>query len=396
MLTADHNFKTLSLSAALLTAVEKCGYDRPTPIQARAIPAMLAGRDLCAQAPTGSGKTAAFGLPLLQRILQQREQPKPIFNGNQVSNLVLAPTRELAQQIEMDLINYASAITPKIKILSCVGGLNITPQMLALRGGADVLVATPGRLIDLVQQNAVKFAGLKTLVLDEADQLLQLGFSAELAEIIKLLPVKRQNVLFSATFPLTLDQLIAQLLVNPTRISCADTEQALIEQRAVMTAPENKNALLARMIHEGQWPQVLVFVNAKNTCNHLVLKLAKRGVEALALHGDKSQSARMQALKGFKDNNCRVLIATDLAARGIDIENLPVVINFDLPRSPNDYVHRIGRTGRAGVQGLAISLLCETDEAHFRVIEKRMKSRVPRETFEDLVASGLFNVNAAP
>ncbi|WP_394754099.1 DEAD/DEAH box helicase [Crenothrix sp.] len=377
------DFASLDLSPALLKAIQQQGYSSPTPIQSQAIPIILSGHDLRAKAQTGSGKTAAFGLPLLQKILHNREQPKLATTGNQIGTLILAPTRELAIQIAEALTGYASAIMPKVKIQSVHGGISINPQMLALRGGADILVATPGRLLDLAQQNAIKFTDLQCLVLDEADRLLQLGFSEELNEILKLLPKRRQNLLFSATFPDELDQLIAKLLISPVQIDCLAPEEMLIEQRVITVTQERKNALLAHLINEGNLQQVLVFANAKNTCNRLVLKLGKADIYAMALHGDKTQAARNLALKKFKQGECRVLIATDLAARGIDIEQLEAVINFDLPRSPNDYIHRIGRTGRAGQSGLAISLLCEEDEAHFRVIEKRMKKRLEREHFEN-------------
>lgn len=373
------DFSSLSLSPTLLTAIHQIGYTQPTPVQTQAIPAILLGKDLRAKAQTGSGKTAAFGLPLLQKILQNREQPKAMTQGNPIEILILAPTRELTLQIGETLTHYANSITPRLKIHSVFGGVNITPQMLALRGGADILVATPGRLLDLVEHNAVNFAHTKTLVLDEADRLLHLGFSDELAKIIHLLPKKRQNLLFSATFPPELDHLVAQLLVQPINIDCIAPTESLIQQRVITVTQERKNALLAHLIHEGNLQQVLVFANAKNTCNRLVLKLAKAEINATALHSDKSQAARNKALNDFKQGKCRVLIATDVAARGIDIEQLATVINFDLPRSPNDYIHRIGRTGRAGQNGQAISLISEEDVAHFKLIEKRMKIRLERE-----------------
>ncbi|MFI3136614.1 MAG: DEAD/DEAH box helicase [Methylococcaceae bacterium] len=373
------DFSSLSLSPTLLTAIHQIGYTQPTPVQTQAIPAILLGKDLRAKAQTGSGKTAAFGLPLLQKILQNREQPKAMTQGNPIEILILAPTRELTLQIGEALTHYANSITPRLKIHSVFGGVNITPQMLALRGGADILVATPGRLLDLVEHNAVNFAHTKTLVLDEADRLLHLGFSDELAKIIHLLPKKRQNLLFSATFPPELDHLVAQLLVQPINIDCIAPTESLIQQRVITVTQERKNALLAHLIHEGNLQQVLVFANAKNTCNRLVLKLAKAEINATALHSDKSQAARNKALNDFKQGKCRVLIATDVAARGIDIEQLATVINFDLPRSPNDYIHRIGRTGRAGQNGQAISLISEEDVAHFKLIEKRMKIRLERE-----------------
>jgi ATP-dependent RNA helicase RhlE len=380
------DFATLGLPPELLTAIQECGYSCPTPIQSQAIPIILSGQDVRAKAQTGSGKTAAFGLPLLQKILLDRKHPKPGASGNQIGMLILTPTRELTIQIDEAIRRYACFIQPRVKIQGAFGGVNITPQMLALRGGADILIATPGRLLDLVKNNAVKFAHLKVLVLDEADRLLQLGFSEELAEIINVLPQQRQNLLFSATFPPDLDHLIAELLVKPVQIDCAVQSEPLIEQRVIKVMPERKNALLAQLIKNNNMQQVLVFANAKNTCNRLVLKLAKAGINAMALHSDKTQAARNKALSEFKQGTLQVLIATDVAARGIDIEQLAMIINFDLPRSPNDYVHRIGRTGRAGQKGQAISLLCEAEDAHFRIIEKRMKIRLEREHADTFLA----------
>ena len=375
---ATTTFNDLGLQTLLLTAIHALGYQQPTPIQLVAIPAILQGRDVVAGAETGSGKTAAFALPLLQR-LSTTPNTATRSMGNQVRALIIAPTRELAVQIGEAIAAYGQYQQPALKVCTVFGGVGLNPQLLALRGGADIVVATTGRLLDIVQHNGIKFDILETLVLDEADKMLGLGFSDELNQILVLLPKKRQNLLFSATFPPELSFLIAKLLKNPVEINIAKRDDSLIEQHVYTVDAERKNALLIHLIETGDWQQVLVFASAKNTCNRLVLKLEKAGIQAAAFHGDLSQSARNNALRDFKARQIRVLIATDVASRGIDIEQLPYVVNFDLPRSPNDYIHRIGRTGRAGQQGQAIALICPDEYAHFQLIEKRMKKRLPRE-----------------
>lgn len=377
---ANASFATLGLDPLLISAVTELGYQQATPVQQSAIPAILQGRDVVAGAETGSGKTAAFALPLLHSLHTQTLQTTA--KGNQVRALVIAPTRELAIQIGQAINTYGQYLQPRLKVCTVFGGVSINPQMLALRGGADIVVATTGRLLDLLQHNALKFDALQTLVLDEADKMLSLGFSEELGQVLAALPKKRQNLLFSATFPPELEQLIASLLHNPVQINLAKQDENLIEQHVYTVESERKNAALIHLIKTGDWQQVLVFASAKNTCNRLVLKLEKAGIQAAAFHGDLSQGARNNALADFKEKYIRVLIATDVAARGIDIQQLPYVVNFDLPRSANDYIHRIGRTGRAGQQGYAVALIAPDEEEHFRLIEKRMKKRLPREQIE--------------
>jgi 4a-hydroxytetrahydrobiopterin dehydratase len=380
-------FGDLGLNTELLRAVELAGYASPTPVQTAAIPAVLAGRDVRVRAQTGTGKTAAFGLPLLQRLYEHRMRERGSGHpsnrstrGNRVFVLVLVPTRELATQIGEVLTVLAQPLATPIKILAVFGGVSPNPQMMALRGGADILVATPGRLLDLQRQNAVVLDSLKTLVLDEADRMLSLGFHDELSEILALLPVRRQNLLFSATFPASLSVLTRTLLHDPLDIDLAtEAKAALIEQRAYEVDQERKAALLIHLIEQRDLHQVLVFVSAKKTGDALVSKLRRAGLQVAVFHGDKSQAERRRCLDDFKSGGLRVLIATDLAARGLDIEDLPTVINFELPRSPNDYTHRIGRTGRAGRQGVAISLVCPAEYPHFGVIQKRMKLRLARE-----------------
>ncbi|HNG10404.1 MAG TPA: DEAD/DEAH box helicase [Agitococcus sp.] len=376
-MTPKPTFSHLGIDSLLVKAVNELNYQQPTPIQQTAIPAILQGRDVVAGAETGSGKTAAFALPLLQRLSQQAQTSQA--KGNQIRALILAPTRELAIQIGQAINSYGQYLQPRLKVCTVFGGVSINPQMLSLRGGADIVVATTGRLLDLMAHNALKCDALEYLVLDEADKMLGLGFSEELTQILKALPKKRQNLLFSATFPPELQQLIEQLLHQPLEINLAKQDENLIEQHVYVVEQERKNAALIHLINSENWQQVLVFASAKNTCNRLVLKLAKAGIQAAAFHGDLSQSARNKALEDFKAKKIRVLIATDVAARGIDIQQLPYVVNFELPRSANDYIHRIGRTGRAGQQGYAVALITEEDEDHFRLIEKRMKKRLPRE-----------------
>ncbi|WP_144204453.1 DEAD/DEAH box helicase [Shewanella sp. KCT] len=370
------DFSQLNLVKALQARLHHLGYQQATPIQARAIPAILASRDLLAGAKTGSGKTAAFALPLLQKLVGQRAG-----GGNHVGALVLVPTRELAQQVADSFISYGAELAPRAKVVAVFGGVSVNSQMLALRGGADILVATPGRLLDLLGSNAVKLSLLKALVLDEADRMLNLGFTEELGEILKQLPDQKQTLLFSATFPEEVLSLTAKLLTDPVEIQLQESQSADIEQRVYTVNRSNKTALLAELIKVRQWRQVLVFASAKRSCDHLAQKLEKRGISAQVFHGDKAQGTRSRVLDGFKNGEITVLIATDIAARGIDIDKLPVVINFELPRSPADYLHRIGRSGRAGETGEAISLISHDEYHHFKVIEKKNKLRLPREQY---------------
>lgn len=371
------SFTEMGLISPLLARLTELEYLTPTPIQAQAIPHVLAGKDLLAGANTGSGKTAAFALPILQQLSQSAGASKN--KGNFVSALILVPTRELAKQVADSVKSYAVHFNGAIKTVAVFGGVSVNTQMLALRGGADVLVATPGRLLDLISSNAIKLDKVKTLVLDEADRMLSLGFTDELASILKLMPEKKQKLLFSATFPEEVRTLTASLLVEPVDLQLQSAEESTLVQRAFTVNRESKTALLAHLIKEHKWRQALIFVNAKNSCKHLAEKLSKRGISAEVFHGDKAQGARNRVLDGFKSGEIEVLIATDIAARGLDIDKLPVVINFDLPRSPADYMHRIGRSGRAGEVGLAISLLAHADYHHFKVIEKKNALRLERE-----------------
>lgn len=374
------NFAQLGIIPLLANRLGELAYMSPTPIQAATIPAVLAGRDILAGANTGSGKTAAFAVPLLQHLFEAKNSAKTDKPSNDVKCLVLVPTRELAQQVADSFLSYASHLNGKLKIVAAFGGVSVNSQMQSLRAGADVLVATPGRLLDLVSSHAIQLSRVSALVLDEADRMLSLGFSDELAEILKALPPKKQTLLFSATFPEEVRELTDKLLQQPLEYHLQSEAESTLVQRVFTVNQPMKTALLAHLIKANQWSQALVFVSAKNTCNHLAQKLAKRGINAEVFHGDKAQGARTRVLDAFKKGEIEVLIATDIAARGIDIDKLPVVINFDLPRSPADYMHRIGRSGRAGEAGLAVTLISHADYHHFGVIEKKNKIRLQRES----------------
>ena len=370
-------FSTLGLSEPLLRAVTARNYPAPTPIQTSAIPAVLRGSDVWASAQTGSGKTAAFALPILQKL-----SSGPRARGRFVRALVLVPTRELAAQIGDSFRIYGRWLPVPVKILVVYGGVSINPQMMALGGGADIIVTTPGRLLDLVEHNAVSLSAVATLVLDEADRLLDLGFADELNRIVALLPARRQSLLFSATFPPAVEKLACALLRDPVRLDvpAAPATTPDIFQRAIEVDPPRRTQLLRHLIEEHKWTRVLVFVATKYATEHVAEKLRKAGIGATAFHGELSQGARTQALADFKASKVQVLLTTDLASRGIDIASLPVVVNFDLPRSAVDYTHRIGRTGRAGESGLAVNFISAGTHAHFQLIEKRHRLNLPRET----------------
>lgn len=362
------NFSDLGLTKELLQAIERAKYENPYPIQTEAIPAILQQKDLLGLAPTGSGKTAAYILPILQRLLQ-KEAPKERF----VPVLVLVPTRELAVQVAEVAENFSRFLPRKIKSMAVFGGVSINPQMMKLHG-VEILIATPGRLIDLIGRNSIGISRIHSLVLDEADKVLNMGFREEVEHILELLPGKRQNILFSATMDAEVEVLIQKLLKEPVRVQVeADNfTPDLIAQKAYRVSPENKGPFLRTLINSGDWKQILVFASSIRTADNVAAKLSKNGIDAVAFHGDKSQGARTEALAKFKSGKTRVLVATDLAARGIDIQFLPLVINYELPRSPKDYVHRIGRTGRAGAEGEAISLITPEELHHFKVIQKKM------------------------
>ncbi|MEP2777417.1 MAG: DEAD/DEAH box helicase [Luteolibacter sp.] len=369
-------FSAFGLSAPLVGVASK--YESPTAVQAAAIPVVLAGGDLLATAKTGSGKTTAFVLPLLQRWSEARHE-KP----RRVHTLILVPTRELAAQVREVVQEFSAKLPERIKVVSAVGGVSINPQMMALRGGADFIVATPGRLLDLVDHNAVKLSDVTTLVLDEADRMLDLGFADELGRILSLLPKRRQNLLFSATFPPAIEAMASEILHDPTRIEIEiNTDRAEapdIQQRAIRVDTDKRTPLLRHLIAMEQWKRVLVFVATQYSADHVVDKLRRNGIRAKAFHGELSQGARNEVLEDFKKSHIKVLVATDLAARGLDIAQLPVVVNYDLPRSAVDYIHRIGRTGRAGEAGVAVSFVTAESQAHFRLIEKRNGTDIARE-----------------
>ena len=364
------NFETLGLNPALQRAVTDMGLYAPTPIQAQAIPPALQGRDVWATAPTGSGKTLAFALPLVQ---QHVLHPRQTNFRRPVRSLVLVPTRELAVQVGDVLTNLAYPF--RLKVAVVYGGVSINPQMMGLRGGADIVVATPGRLLDLIDHNAVRLADVQQLVLDEADRLLDLGFADELRRVLKLLPAQRQTLLFSATFAEEVQALAQGLLCDPVRVTveAVATQAPDIHQRAIAVDEGKRAALLRQLIAENGWKRVLVFVATRYACEHVANKLYKAGIYATAFHGEMSQGARQQVLDEFKTGRWDVVVTTDLASRGIDIAQLPVVVNYDLPRSATDYTHRIGRTGRAGASGEAVSFVTAQGQQHWKLIRKREK-----------------------
>lgn len=363
------NFSELGLSTQIIDAINKANYDKPYPIQVEAIPAILQKRDLLGIAQTGSGKTASYILPILETL-----QHTTINKGRSIPVLIIVPTRELAAQVEEVIKSFSQFLSRIIKSQAVFGGVSINPQMMKLNG-TDILVATPGRLLDLLSKNAISISELQTLVLDEADKVLNLGFKEEIDEILSRLPRNRQNILFSATKENAINGLIEKLLKNPIKIEIKPEEitPELIDQSAYLVSQEKKGPLLRHLIEKGNWQQVLVFTSSIRAADNLTAKLVKNGMQAMAFHGDKSQGARTEALKQFKNGTLRILVATDLASRGIDIKLLPYVVNYELPRSPKDYIHRIGRTGRAGSEGRAISLITEEDKQHFKVIQKKMK-----------------------
>ena len=372
-------FAALGLGPAFVAAAQALGFEQPTAIQSEAIPAVLAGRDVLATAPTGSGKTAAYALPLLQLLAAlPRSAPRT------TQALVLVPTRELAAQVGRTLEQLAQHAAPGLKLAVLSGGVSINPQLMHLRGGADLVVATPGRLLDVIAHNGLKMDTAPWLVLDEADRLLGEGFAEDLDKLLALMKARRQTLMFSATFPPAVQALARRCLHEPLRIEAA-TQQGpgeqgpRVQQRAIEVDAPRRTALLQHLIRTEKWQQVLVFVATKYACDHVADKLRQRGITAQAFHGDASQGARTGALAEFKAGRCQVLVATDLAARGLHIDALPVVVNYDLARSRVDHVHRIGRTARAGASGVAVSFVSAETEAHFRLIEKRQGERVPRE-----------------
>ena len=367
------SFDSLGLSAPILDAVKKQGYDKPSPIQEKAIPLVLTGKDVMAAAQTGTGKTAGFTLPLLE-ILSKGPRPGP----NKIRALVLTPTRELAAQVNESVELYGKNLPLTSTVV--YGGVKINPQMMRLRRGVDVLVATPGRLMDLYNQNAVRFDQIEVLILDEADRMLDMGFIHDIRKIIANMPKQRQNLMFSATFSDPIRRLAKTIVNDPVEISVSprNTTAQSVEQYICPVDKKRKPGLLAELIKEKQWNQVLVFSRTKHGANRLAGNLDANGIPATAIHGNKSQGARTKALKQFKDGSVQVLVATDIAARGIDIDSLPFVVNFDLPNVPEDYVHRIGRTGRAGATGLAVSLVSADEIELLQDIELLINKELDR------------------
>ncbi|KHN51002.1 ATP-dependent RNA helicase RhlE [Pectobacterium fontis] len=375
------SFDSLGLSADILRAIEEQGYRDPTPVQRQAIPVVLEGRDLMASAQTGTGKTAGFTLPLLQ-LLNSREAQNKGKGRRPVRALILTPTRELAAQIDENVKAYSKYL--RLRSLVVFGGVSINPQMMKLRGGVDILVATPGRLLDLEHQNAVDLSQIEILVLDEADRMLDMGFIHDIRRVLAKLPAKRQNLLFSATFSDEIKALANKLLTNPASVEVVrrNTPSELVTQHVHFVDKRRKRELLSQLIGENNWQQVLVFTRTKHGANHLAELLEKDGITAAAIHGNKSQGARTRALANFKDGSIRVLVATDIAARGLDIDQLPHVVNYELPNVPEDYVHRIGRTGRAEATGEALSLVCVDEHKLLRDIERLLKREIPRIAIE--------------
>ncbi len=375
------SFEELGLSSEVLRAVTEEGYDSPTPIQSAAIPLVLSGRDVMASAQTGTGKTAGFTLPLLQRLSQSE---RPTRGGKRgpppVRALILTPTRELAAQIAESVATYGKYLNMRSSVV--FGGVSINPQISQLRKGVDILIATPGRLLDHASQNTVDLSRLEILVLDEADRMLDMGFIHDVKRVLALLPEagQRQNLLFSATFSKEIKQLATRMLNDPQLVEVAAQNATAdrIDQQVHFVDKGRKKELLSRMISDEDWRQVLVFTRTKHGANRLAEQLSKDGLAAAAIHGNKSQGARTRALAGFKEGQLRVLVATDIAARGLDIDQLPNVVNFELPNVPEDYVHRIGRTARAGLSGKAVSLVCVDEVKLLRDIEKLIKRELPR------------------
>jgi ATP-dependent RNA helicase RhlE len=371
------SFQSLGLSKALLKAINNQGYTEPSPIQEKAIPLILKGKDILASAQTGTGKTAGFTLPMLQRLSQGQSQKR-----RKVRALIITPTRELAAQVHANVKSYSEFLNIQSTVI--FGGVNQRPQVATLKRGVDVLIATPGRLLDLQNQGFLSLSNVEILVLDEADRMLDMGFLRDIKRIISLLPSKTQNLLFSATFSKDIKKLATEFLYQPAIVEVSPENSTVdkINQKIYRVAKDKKTGLIIKLISEGNWKQVLVFTRTKHGANRLCKKMISAGISAAAIHGNKTQGARTKALAGFKSNSIRVLVATDIAARGLDIPLLPHVINFEIPNISEDYVHRIGRTGRAGASGEALSLVSADETSYLKSIEKLVGIKIPTEVIE--------------
>lgn len=371
------SFQSLGLSKALLKAIHNQGYNSPSPIQEKAIPLILKGKDVLASAQTGTGKTAGFTLPMLQRLSQGKSQKR-----RKVRALIITPTRELAAQVYANVTSYSEFLNVQSTVI--FGGVNQRPQVTTLKRGVDVLIATPGRLLDLQNQGFLSLSNVEILVLDEADRMLDMGFLRDIKKIISLLPSKTQNLLFSATFSKDIKKLATEFLYQPAIVEVSPENSTVdkINQKIYRVAKDKKTRLIIKLISDGHWKQVLVFTRTKHGANRLCKKMISAGISAAAIHGNKTQGARTKALAGFKSNAIRVLVATDIAARGLDIPLLPHVINFEIPNISEDYVHRIGRTGRAGASGEALSLVSADETTYLTSIEKLVGIKIPTEIIE--------------
>ncbi len=372
------SFSNLDLNPALLQKLQEIGFEEPTPIQAKTIPLALKQKDVIGLAQTGTGKTAAFGLPILDQLSQETRA-----ESNTCKAIILAPTRELAIQIFEHMKSYASYL--RIRVTCVYGGVKINPQMMRLRSGTEVLIATPGRLMDLYQQNCIKFHAVKTLVLDEADRMLDMGFIHDIRRIVQLMPKNRQTLLFSATMTDDIRKLSRQFMINPIEVQTTPVNQTAttVKHKLHPVDKAKKTALLCKILLDKKYKQALVFTKTKHAANKLVKSLHVQGIESMAIHGDKTQAQRIKALESFKSGKIPFLIATDIASRGIDIHGLDLVINYELPQVAEDYVHRIGRTGRAGRAGHAISLVCADEFPNLKAIETLLKRTIAREEIED-------------
>ncbi len=382
------DFHLFGFSDSLLQAIKQSGYNTPTEIQNKAIPAILEGKDILASAQTGSGKTAAYALPILEQLIQYRENNKNAdIRGNHIRVLVLVPSRALAIQVSAEFYRYSRAIEPKINIRSAFGGVETETQAKYLNYNTDILVATPQRILTLFEDKAVQFNYLQTIVFDEIDRLIEDNFKEGIEKLLKYLPNKRQNLMFSATFPDQIRSLVRQVLDQPLVIHIPQTTAEQIDQHLISTNTQMKSQLLVHLIQQYQWRPLLVFCTTKKSCDKLVLILSQANLNVATIHGNKPQAIREKNLMDFKQGQLNILIATDVAARGIDFRRLPCVINYELPRVPNDYLHRIGRTGRAGQSGLAISLISPQDEAHFKAIERQLNFKLEREQVDGFEAN---------